>query len=174
MATNALISFIGPDRPGLISEVSGFLFEKGGNLNDVTFAVLGEGAELTMIYEVPKDLTVEGLEKELKQLPKLQDGEVKVTLFRLKSEHGPSGRITHRIILSGGDRPGLVAKVTKVLDRHGANIVRMNAEKLTGTAGDQYICRFAVSMRAQRAPACLAAIVNIAGELKLTFRYETA
>jgi glycine cleavage system transcriptional repressor len=174
MVQNALISFIGPDRPGLIARVTGRLFDLGGNLGEVTFATLGEGAELTLIYEMPKGLTVDALAKELEEMPDLAGGEVKVSEFELKAIYGPSSRITHRIILAGGDRPGLIARMTKILDEHGANIVRMNAEKLHGSAGDQYISRFAVSMREEKAPACLADIVAAAGELKLTFRYETA
>lgn len=174
MAQNSLISFIGPDRPGLIARVTGRLFDLGGNLGEITFATLGEGAEMTLIYEMPKGLTVDALAKELEEMPDLAGGEVRVRDFQLKAVHGPSSRITHRIILSGGDRPGVIARITKILDEHGANIVRMNSEKLHGSAGDQYISRFAVSMREEKAPSCLADIVAAAGELKLTFRYETA
>jgi glycine cleavage system transcriptional repressor len=174
MAENALITYIGPDRSGLIAKVAGRLFDLGGDLGDVTFAALGEAAEMTLLCELPKELTLDKLQKELRALPEVQDGDLKVTPFQLKSMLGPSSRITHRIILSGGDRPGLVAKITKILDEHGANVVRMNAERLMGTSGKQYISRFAISLREERAPACLAAIVSLAGELKLTFRYETA
>lgn len=174
MAENALISYIGPDRSGLIAKVSGRLFELGGDLGDVTFAALGDAAEMTLLCEVPKDMTIDKLQSELRSLPEVQAGEIKVTPFQMKSMSGPSSRITHRIILSGGDRPGLVAKITKILDEHGANVVRMNAERLMGASGKQYISRFAISLREERAPACLASIVSLAGELKLTFRYETA
>lgn len=174
MAENALITYIGPDRAGLIAKVTGRVSDLGGDLGDVTFAALGEAAEMTLICELPKDLSLDRLQKELKALPEVQAGEVKVSHFQMKSMLGPSSRITHRIILSGGDRPGLVAKITKILDEHGANVVRMNAERLMGASGKQYISRFAISLREERAPACLAAIVSLAGELKLTFRYETA
>ena len=174
MAENALISYIGPDRAGLIAKVTGRMSELGVDLGDVTFAALGDAAEMTLLCEIPKELTLEKLAKELGAMPEIQSGELKVTPFQMKSMLGPSSRITHRIILSGGDRPGLVSKITKILDDHGANIVRMNAERLMGASGKQYISRFAISLREERAPACLAAIVSLAGELKLTFRYETA
>ena len=38
---------------------------------------------------------------------------------------------------------------------------------------DEYISRFSISIRDEKAPACLAAVVAIASELKLLFRYET-
>ena len=110
----------------------------------------------------------------LSALPEVQDGEFKVSEFALKTAAGPTSRITHRVILSGGDRPGLIAKTIRILDEHGARVVRMNAEKLIGSTGDQYIARFAISVRHGRAPACLSGIVALAGELGMTFRYETA
>ena len=174
MAENALISYIGPDRAGLISRVTGRLFELGGSLGDITFAALGRGAEMTLIYELPKGQTIDSLRKEMESLPEVQSGEFKVKEFELKPVVGPTSRITHRVILSGGDRPGLGAKIIKIMDEHGARVVRMNAEKLIGATGDQYIARFAISVRHERAPACLSGIVALAGELGLTFRYETA
>ena len=74
----------------------------------------------------------------------------------------------------GQDRQGFIAKFTALLVKHGANIVRVNAGKVEGATGDQYIAVFAISLRDERAPDCLAAIVHTAGELKLSFRYETA
>ena len=174
MAQNAIIYFDGPDRPGLIRAVTNRLFDLGGNLADLTFAALGEVGQMTIIYEMPNGLTTTALEKELAELPEMADVKFRANEVNYRMSHGPTSRITHRIILMGGDRPGLIAKITNVLDKHGANIVRLNSEKLEGAAGAQYISRFAISLRGERAPACLADIVSIAGELNLTFRYETA
>ena len=38
----------------------------------------------------------------------------------------------------------------------------------------QYISRFAIAIRDENAPECLAQMVKVAGEMKLTFRYETS
>ena len=172
--SSILISFIGPDRPGLLADVSHMLSEKGGNISDTTLAVLGGDAELTMIYDLPKGLSLADIEAELKKNPKLSTGELSVKPHERKVAPGPSSRITHRIILAGKDQKGLLAELTKVMNDHGANIVRMNSETIRGAEGDQYIARFAVSLREEKAPSCLAGIVTIAGKLKLTFRYETA
>ena len=75
MAKNALISYIGADKPGLISTLSNFLTEKGGAVGDTTFALLGAGAELNMIYELPKGLDAKDLGKEIKKMPEVSDGE---------------------------------------------------------------------------------------------------
>jgi len=174
MADKAIIYFDGPDRPGLIKAVTNTLFDLGGNLSDLTFAALGEVGQMTIIYEMPKGLSTGALEKELGALPEMAEIKFRANEFNYRVTHGPTSRITHRIILSGGDEPGLVARVSEILDRHGANIVRLNSEKIEGKTGNQFISRFAVSLRDQRAPSCLADIVNLASEMQLTFRYETA
>ncbi len=174
MANNILISFLGPHMPGLIPNTTKQLFELGGILGEFTFAVLGEAAELTLIYEMPDDVTIEQVEDNLRAMPEFAEGELKVIDSQLKARRGPSSRVTHRIILSGKDQPGFIAKFTELLDAHGAHIIRVNAGKVEGARGYQYIAVFAVSLRDEKAPDCLSAIVHTAGEIKLAFRYETA
>lgn len=174
MSQEIRISFVGPDRTGLISHITNYLFDKGVNIGDIAFAVLGDNAELTLIHALPGGVTMEEIEKDLKGMSELSDGTLEVGPYRFKEDRGPSSTITHRFTLAGDDIPGLIAKVSSALDDHGANIVRMNSETHQGTRGEVNISRFAVSLRQERAPDCLAAIVRIAGELKLTFRYETA
>ena len=65
-------------------------------------------------------------------------------------------------------------KVLKTLDDNNALIIRMNTEKISYPENTQYISRFAISIRDENAPECLAQIVKVAGEMKLTFRYETS
>ena len=50
----------------------------------------------------------------------------------------------------------------------------MNTEKISYPNNTQYISRFAISVREENAPECLSQIVKVAGEMKLTFRYETS
>ena len=50
----------------------------------------------------------------------------------------------------------------------------MNTEKITYPEHTQYFCRFAISVRQENAPQCLSEIVKVAGQMKLTFRYETS
>jgi len=43
----------------------------------------------------------------LTSLPELADATVEVSPFDLDPRAGPSGKVTHHIIVDGGDRPGL-------------------------------------------------------------------
>jgi glycine cleavage system transcriptional repressor len=172
MAKHALISVIGPDRQGLISDIAGRLFDLGLSLGDTTFAVLGELAEFTCLGEVPDEIGLAAIEQELAGLDGLADARITVTGFDLGPVHGESGHITHRIEMSGPDRPGVIARLSEVFGQFGANIVRMNSERVPGEQRDDYITRFAVWIPERRAAACLATLANTAGEMRMTFRYE--
>ncbi len=172
MASHAVISIFCADRTGLVSAVAGRLFDIGLNLGDTTFAVLGEGAEFTSVCEVPDDLSVATIEAELRALPLLADATVEVRAFDFAPTHGPAGRITHRIAISGGDQPGLIARLAEVFVQFDANIVRLNAERVPDAGGERYVTRFAVSVAPDKADACMATVANTAGELRLSCHWE--
>ncbi len=167
--STVLISVFCSDRTGLVAAIAGRLFDVGANLGDSSFAMLGTGAEFTSICEIPHDLKAAEVEAELAALPVLAGARISVRPFELEAAHGPLGRITHRVVVSGGDRPGLVARLSEVFGEFQANIVRMDAQRVP----DQgvYITRFSVSIP-NRVDACLATIGNTAGELNLSCHVE--
>ena len=171
---NAIISYLGENKPNLITDITTLLTEMGGEFSGVTFATLGRGCELTMVYNKPDSVKIDKLKKELDGLETCKNGEFTVKLFEHKTESGPTTKITHRIILSGEDQPGLLHKIINTLDQNSAVIVRMNTEKITFPETTQYISRFAIAVREDNATQCLAEIVKVAGQMKLTFRYETS
>lgn len=167
--TAVLISISCPDRPGLIAAITGRLFDLGVNLGDSSFAMLGAGAEFSSVCEVPDSVGLAELQGELAALPELARARIAVRPFELDSAHGALGRITHRVIVSGGDRPGLVARLSEVFGQFNANIVRMDAQRVPEQ--NLYVTRFSVCLP-ERAQACLATITNTAGELHLTCHIE--
>lgn len=174
MSNNALIYYLGENKPNLITDITNYLTEKGGDFSGVTFATLGRGCELTMIYEKDIEINFDDLQSGLNKIESCKKGEIQVKPFELSTEGGPTSKITHRIILSGEDQKGILNKVIKTLDQNSAVIVRMNTEKITYPEHTQYFCRFAISVREENAPQCLSEIVKVAGQMKLTFRYETS
>lgn len=167
--TTVMISVSCPDRPGLIAAITGRLFDLGVNLGDSSFAMLGTGAEFSSVCQVPDDLSAQEIGEGLADLNELKGARIEVRPFTLEPDHGPSGRPTHRVTVSGGDRPGLVARLSEVFGQFGANIVRMDAQRLPEQ--DLYVTRFTVAI-GSRAEACLATIANTAGELHLDCRVE--
>lgn len=172
MTKTALISVLCPDRVGLVAAVTGRLFDLGGNLSDTTFAVLGGGAEFTSICELPEGVDLADAEADLRALPELDGADIAVRPFGMSAVHGPSGKVTHRITVSGGDRPGLIARLCEVFVEFKANIVRLYAEKIPGGGSDGYAITADVWIPDGRAPSCLATVDNTAGELGLACRWE--
>ena len=170
----ALIYYLGENKPNLITDVTNYLTEMEGDFSGVTFATLGRGCELTMIYEKDSEINFDVLQNGLNEIESCKKGKIQVKPFELSTEGGPTSKITHRIILSGEDQKGILSKIIKTLDQNSAIIVRMNTEKITYPEHTQYFCRFAISVRQENAPQCLSEIVKVAGQMKLTFRYETS
>jgi len=172
MTTTLRISVFCTDKVGLISAITGRLFDLGVNLGDTTFSVLGTGAEFTTVCDVPANVSKEEIEEQLQSLTMLQDADITVTSFRLSSIQGPKANITHNITVKGGDNPGLVARLTEVFVEFNANIVRLNSSKILGEEGDQYVINFAVWIPDTSADACLATVANTASALQMKYHSE--
>jgi glycine cleavage system transcriptional repressor len=172
MAHNVLVSVIGPDRVGLVSALTGRLYEVGADLGDVSFAVLGTGCEFTGIVELPDDLSCEQVSGDLAQLPALADTEISVTEYRLPTVHGEAGHVSHHISVAGGDRPGLVARLTEVFVEFSANIVRMNSQRVPGSGSDRYVTDYYVAIPPVATDRCLAAVANTARQLHVECSWQ--
>ncbi|HVO05056.1 MAG TPA: ACT domain-containing protein [Candidatus Cybelea sp.] len=170
--STALVSIICEDHAGLIAEVTGRLYDLGINLGDTTFAVLGGGAEFTLVAKLPSNVTLADLERELKSLPDLKGATLSVTAFSYRESHDEHARITHRIEIVGDDSPGLVARLSEAFRQFGANIVRLNSESVPGASGARFLLRMAVWVPADKAAACMATVANTAGQMNLKCQWQ--
>lgn len=168
-----LISIVSPDQLGLIAAVTGRLYEAGANLADTSFSVLGGGCEFSCLAELPAGISARNIERELTDLPLLAQAEVKVSRFQFTPEHQDSAAVTHVIEIDGGDRPGLIARLSEVLMNYDANVVRMNSRRLYRSDGtSRYVTTFEVSIPTARVDGCLSAVHNTAGQLNLDCRHR--
>jgi glycine cleavage system transcriptional repressor len=172
MASIALVSVLGADRVGLVAAIAEHLFNAGVNLRDTTFAALGSGAEFVALCELPAGLTAGEIEAGLKGLPELEGAEIRAVPYAFDPSPGPAGSVTHRITISGGDQLGLVARLAEVFRQYEANIVRLEARKLSDQEGGLYVTRFAVFIPGDRRSLCLATVGNTAGALGLSCEIE--
>jgi glycine cleavage system transcriptional repressor len=170
----ALVSILGPDRVGLVAAIAGELFDAGVSLRDTAFAALGSGAEFTAVCDLPEGTTPEEIETGLVRLPALEGAQVRVVPYAFDPNPTALGRVTHRITISGGDQLGLVARLAEIFAQYEANIVRLEARKLSEAEGGLYVTRFAVAIAPDRQDLCLAAVSSTAGALSLTSRIETS
>lgn len=160
-----LLTIVCPDRPGLISAVAAELFDLGVNLGDTNFAVLGEGAEFSMVLHSPQSLPAGQIEQALRALPGLEQAELRLSPFRYGTLRGETGTVTHHVTLEGDDQPGLVARLTELFMDYGANVVRMDTRTLRKSDGPDYVIELWVWIPPERAESCLGALNNTAAAL---------
>ena len=172
MSSVALVSVLGPDRVGLVAAIADYLFSIGVNLGDTAFAALGTGAEFVAVCELPAGVTGPEVEAGLVRLPPLEGAQVRVVPYAFDPNPAETGRVSHRITISGGDQLGLVARLAEIFAQYEANIVRLEARKLSEAEGGLYVTRFAVAIPPPRADLCLSAVTSTAGALSLSCRIE--
>ncbi|MFV1998596.1 MAG: glycine cleavage system protein R [Acidiferrobacterales bacterium] len=172
MQNTYIVSVLSSDKTGLVSAISGCLFDMGINLGSTNFAVLGSGAKFTAVCEAEPEISKGALEEALGSLPELANAEVRVDDFEFSAEPAANTGVTHRITIQGGDHPGLVARLTEVFIEFEANIVRLNADRLNNDGQDQYLIQIAAWIPAGREHACLASISNTASSLQMQCSYS--
>ena len=176
MAHDIRIAISCPDRTGLLSAVTGRLFDLGADIGDASFAVLAAAAEFATVARLPDTLTAQDVLDGLTGLDELEGAEISVTPSKvprsLGAIHPEIDQVTHQVEVHGTDRPGLVARLTEVFSDYGANIVRMDCERVRGGHAEDYIIRIEAWIPDERAETCLAAVDNTAQSLGLSCTSE--
>ncbi|MDP6563959.1 MAG: ACT domain-containing protein [Alphaproteobacteria bacterium] len=170
MANTALITIFCPDRPGLVAAITGNLFDQGANFGDTGFTVLGSGAEFAAVCDLPDGLDLDTVKRSLQQMPELAEAEIGVRPFAFDAEHT---QVNHEITVSGGDQPGLIARLCEVLGSFGANIVTLNAGPGPGRGMDEYVIRITAWIPERRATACLTTMANTVEALQLRCNWKS-
>lgn len=114
------VTVLGDDRPGVIADVTEALAGLHGNLEDSTMTLLR--GHFAMVLLVRTGAGAESVEAALRHLSANGSLVINARVLgdsALSEIHGPS----YSLRVHGADRPGIVAAITGVVARHGANIV---------------------------------------------------
>jgi glycine cleavage system transcriptional repressor len=123
------VTVLGQDRPGIVADVTAALADLHGNLEDSTMTLLR--GHFAMVLLVHTGAGTDAVEAALRPLC---TGGSLVINARVLGEPalghvaGPS----YALRVHGADRPGIVATITAVVARHGANIVDLGTRLLDG------------------------------------------
>ncbi len=115
---NLIISAVGSDRPGIVSEISGVITSHGGNVEESRMSRLGSDFAIIMLVTVAPDWE-ESLEVALKSITELTI----ITKPTNLSQVGDGRQF--RIDLSGADNEGIVKVLSKYLAEKSINILEM-------------------------------------------------
>ena len=132
---HAILTAVGADRPGLVDEVSQFILERGGNIEDSRMVNLrGQFAMVVLIGG--SEETIRKVQGELDALA--QNSRLRAELSPAAAEKAPAQRdaMAYRLTATAIDQQGLVHSIAHVLRELGVNIesldTRLAAAPYTG------------------------------------------
>ena len=122
--SQALLTVIGEDRPGIVAAVTQALFTADCSIGDASMMRLGGYFTIMQIIEYPRDLgSVEmALDPAIKRL------NLRVHLDPVSSVAPTADMPNTRVTVYGADHPGIVAGVTGALAVIGFNVIDLESE----------------------------------------------
>ncbi len=122
MQVSLIVSVIGPDRPGLVEQLSAAVTEAGGNWEGSRLVRLG-GQFAGMVQVVLPEGQLNALES---QLASLEEAGLKVTSVHSGEQTADTADGTAvNLEVVGQDRSGIVSTISKVLAETGVNVIEL-------------------------------------------------
>ncbi len=128
-----VLTAVGSDHPGLVSELSTLIHEQGANIEDSRMAVLGGEFALVLLFSGSTDIVARVVAESAALGQHLE-----LALFFKPTAVGVLGEaLAYRLQVSGLDHPGIVQRVTNVLSRFKINVASLDTcivnAPMTGT-----------------------------------------
>ncbi len=121
-----VITAIGPDRPGIVGELTGRLHRHGGNILDSRMVNLRGQFAVLILLELAED-AVAALTRDLNGAAKTIGLDLSVVPQKQTAQ--PAAGIPYRLKTYSLDQPGIVARISALLHSHGVNIEELNAHQ---------------------------------------------
>jgi glycine cleavage system transcriptional repressor len=119
-----VLTAVGPDRPGLVQDIASIIHGAKANLEDSRMAILGGEFALILLFSGTEQ-SVSDVER---QVPSF---EARLGLHASVRETtrpaAAAASLPYRLRVSGVDRPGIVAAVSKVLAGRGINVASLES-----------------------------------------------
>jgi glycine cleavage system transcriptional repressor len=122
MTGRAVLTAIGEDRPGLVDEVSEFVFARGGNVEDSRMANLRGQFAIVMLISGGQD-AIDRIAADLDALSEATSISARLTPAAAEVTAAP--RLPYRLTGRALDQPGLVHQVARALRGLEVNIESM-------------------------------------------------
>ena len=144
------------DRPGLVAELTGFIAERGCNVEDSRVVVMGGYAGLMFLVSgtAPQ---VAAVEEGLPQLERASG--LRVTSRRLASVEAPRGAVdspaTFVVTASAMDHEGIIHAITDVVRSNGGNILELetSTESAPMSGSPLFALRMTITLAERRGSA---------------------
>lgn len=120
-----VLTAVGPDRPGLVNELSTLIRDAGGNIEDSRMAILGGEFAVILLISGPASAI-----ERVREIGVHVEG--KLGLRCILKDTSPvyplSDYLLYHLEVSGADRPGIVQAIAAILAGHGINIASLESQ----------------------------------------------
>ncbi len=130
------LSAIGRDEPGMVSTVTGKLYDHGCNIEDSSMTRLEDEFAIILIMSMAEE-SEEALTADLAGVEKSTGLTINLKAIGAEESVGPESN--YIITLHGADTTGIVYKTTELLSGMGVNITDLQTKKTHGEGADIYI-----------------------------------
>lgn len=120
----AVLTAVGPDRPGLVNQLSALIRESGASIEDSRMAILGGEFAMIILVSGPAGAIerVVGIGGQVEA-----DLGLRCILKETSPPHPPADYLLYRIEVSGADRPGIVQAVAAILAGSEINVATLES-----------------------------------------------
>ena len=143
----AILSVLGQDRPGIVAAITAVLSRQQCNIENVSQTILQSQFAGIFVVSIPPDLSLKVVEQGLVKEMQVLDLSVQVKAVQDQEATFLAGESEPFIITTEGpDRIGLVAGITEIIARYGANITNLQAVFKGGDAPGDNIMIYEVDI----------------------------
>lgn len=125
--SHVVVTTLGTDRPGIVEEVSGWILEQGGNIEESRMAQLGGEFATLILVSGPA-----GFDRRLAESSETFQKEHSLTVLTRAVSGAPAtpgvSMLRYRLTSTSLDHPGIVHQVSRLLARRSVNIVSASTD----------------------------------------------
>ena len=118
---SVILKLIGPDKPGIVSDISGIVTDNGANIEESRMIRLGSEFCIMILISISEN-NLNTLKKDLESLSEMKFDYNKTS--KISSKEQPN----YFIDLYGADNEGIVSRVSDILSKSNVNILELNTD----------------------------------------------
>ncbi|MBF0203876.1 MAG: ACT domain-containing protein [Desulfamplus sp.] len=128
MEKKFIMTAFGKDRPGIVADVSGIIYENGCNLEESQMGLLADEFTLILLLSGQGEMLEENLYRDCRRLEKEKGISVFIRPLDFHRIDYKANGFRHTVSVEGIDQAGIVYKVSKLFAEHGINIITLNSK----------------------------------------------
>ena len=153
----AMLTAFGQDRPGIVAAVAEGLYKLQCNIEDTCMTRLREEFTMMVLLRLPTGLSPDTLADQMRSSTE----PLQLTVL-CREVPAPGAAVqdspdvpTYMLSVYGADRPGIVAKVTRVVADHDGNITDVNTRVIGSSQKPIYVMLLEIRLPSQQDPSRL-------------------